>query len=158
MRAFERTGDASLLALARYFIEERGQRRPESESVPVSESEPVSVSRSKSESESESEGHYHYFDLEAKARGVPPRPGPGHGAPYSYHQADRPIREIASASVGVQGHAVRAMYVSVYSEYFPCVGLSRGSPVSCSAFGVLAGTGYLGQPASRASRATRTAR
>lgn len=83
MRAFERTGDASLLALARYFIEERGQRGPEG----------------------------HYFDLEAKARGVPPRPGPGHGPPYSYHQADKPIRKIAS----VEGHAVRAMYVSVFT-------------------------------------------
>lgn len=83
MRAFERTGDGSLLALARYFIEERGQRGPEG----------------------------HYFDLEAKARGVPPRPGPGHGPPYSYHQADRPIRELAS----VEGHAVRAMYVSVFT-------------------------------------------
>lgn len=120
MRAFERTGDGSLLALARYFIEERGQRRPEG----------------------------HYYDLEARARGVPPRPGPGHGPPYSYHQADKPIREIAS----VEGHAVRAMYVSL--------SVSPGGKEIFSqySFTVGAGIGYLGQPASRASRARATAR
>ena len=65
--------------LAKYFIEERGQARPEG----------------------------HYYDIEAHARGDPPRPGPGHGPPYSYHQADRPIREMMS----IEGHSVRAMCV-----------------------------------------------
>lgn len=65
--------------LANYFIEERGQRRPEG----------------------------HYFDIEAAARGEPPNPGPApRDAPkYSYHQADRPVREVKE----VEGHSVRAM-------------------------------------------------
>ena len=79
VRAHERTGDDMLKDLAKYFIEERGQTRPEG----------------------------HYYDIEAQARGDPPRPGPGHGPPYSYHQADRPIREMTS----IEGHSVRAMYV-----------------------------------------------
>ncbi|KAH8110062.1 DUF1680-domain-containing protein [Phellopilus nigrolimitatus] len=77
-RAYEITDDDSLLKLAHYFITERGTHRPEG----------------------------HYYDIEAKARGEPPRPGPGHGPPYSYHQADRTIREMGS----VEGHSVRAMY------------------------------------------------
>ncbi|KAI5121775.1 hypothetical protein M0805_009586 [Coniferiporia weirii] len=78
VRAYDATGDEALLRLANYFIGERGTHRPEG----------------------------HYYDIEAKARGEPPRPGPGHGPPYSYHQADRPIRQMAS----VEGHSVRAMY------------------------------------------------
>ena len=80
VKAYETTENSGLLTQARYFIEERGQHRPQG----------------------------HYYDIEAKARGVPPRPGPGFGAPYSYHQADRPIREIRS----VEGHSVRAMCVT----------------------------------------------
>lgn len=79
IKAYEVTGEESLLNLAKYFIEERGTKRPEG----------------------------HYFDLEAAASGQPPRVGPGRGPPYSYHQADRPAREMES----IEGHAVRAMFV-----------------------------------------------
>ncbi|EMD32229.1 hypothetical protein CERSUDRAFT_88153 [Gelatoporia subvermispora B] len=80
LKTYEVTGDKALLELANYFIEERGQHRPEG----------------------------HYFDIEAEARGESPTPGPApRDAPrYSYHQADRPIREIRE----VEGHSVRAMY------------------------------------------------
>ncbi|KAJ3557482.1 hypothetical protein NM688_g1450 [Phlebia brevispora] len=80
LKAYEQLGDRALLELANYFIEERGQPRPQGL----------------------------YFDVEARARGEPPNPGPSpKGAPrYSYHQADRPVREMRS----VEGHSVRAMY------------------------------------------------
>lgn len=79
LKGYEQLGDGSMLELASYFIEERGQLRPEG----------------------------HYFDVEAKTRGEPPNPGPSpKGAPkYSYHQADRPVREIKN----IEGHSVRAM-------------------------------------------------
>jgi hypothetical protein len=71
----------SLLELANYLIEERGQPRPEG----------------------------HYYDVEARARGETAAPGPmPRGAPrFSYYQADRRIRDMCS----VEGHSVRAMYV-----------------------------------------------
>ncbi|THH06468.1 hypothetical protein EW145_g4069 [Phellinidium pouzarii] len=68
VRAYDITGDDTLLTLAHYFISERGTHRPEG----------------------------HYYDIEASARGEPPRPGPGHGPPYSYHQADRQIQHMRS--------------------------------------------------------------
>ena len=77
IKGYEILGDTSLLQLAEYFITERGRVRAEG----------------------------HYFDIEAKARLEPPNPGPGYGAPYSYHQADKPIHEQKS----VEGHSVRAM-------------------------------------------------
>ena len=88
IRAYEATGEEKLLNLAIYFIEERGVKRPEG----------------------------HYFDVEAAASGQPPRVGPGRGPPYSYHQADRPIREMES----IEGHAVRAMFVKFCSF---CIGI-----------------------------------
>ncbi|PSS30855.1 hypothetical protein PHLCEN_2v2582 [Hermanssonia centrifuga] len=80
LKGYEQIGDKSLLVLANYFLEERGQPRPQG----------------------------HYFDVEAEARGEAPNPGPSpKGAPkYSYHQADRRVRDMES----IEGHSVRAMY------------------------------------------------
>ncbi|OBZ78372.1 Non-reducing end beta-L-arabinofuranosidase [Grifola frondosa] len=80
LKTYEHTKDASLVELANYFIDERGQSRLEG----------------------------HYFDIEANARGEKANPGPApKDAPrFSYHQANCPIREMKS----IEGHSVRAMY------------------------------------------------
>lgn len=82
LRLWKRTRDPSHLALARFFLHERGTSDP----------------------------HHHYFDVEAAARGdrVNERP---HYYPtarsYWYHQAHAPL----AAQTAVEGHAVRAMYL-----------------------------------------------
>ncbi|EPQ50879.1 DUF1680-domain-containing protein, partial [Gloeophyllum trabeum ATCC 11539] len=90
LRAYETTHDPSLLDLAQYFIEERGQKR---------------AYRDDSEA-----WQKHYYDIEAEARGEDAFVGPMRrgGDRFEYMQADKPIREMTKE--GIRGHSVRAMY------------------------------------------------
>ncbi|KZT24831.1 glycoside hydrolase family 127 protein [Neolentinus lepideus HHB14362 ss-1] len=90
VRAYDATQDRSILSLARYFIEERGQKRPY-------EKESGTLER-------------HYYDVEADARSEQAFVGPmrRRGDRFEYMQADKPVRDMAKE--GIRGHSVRAMY------------------------------------------------
>lgn len=86
VKLFRATGERRYLALADYFVDERGRG--------------ASVLHPDSARTGE-----HYYDLEARQRGADPKEF--WAKSYEYNQAHKPVRE----QTEVVGHSVRAMYL-----------------------------------------------
>jgi uncharacterized protein len=104
VKLWRHTGEQRYLALARYFVEERGRGR-------INWRGRASVA-----------GKPHYYDVEARERGEDP--SKFWAGTYEYLQAHKPVRE----QTEVVGHAVRAVYLYCAMADLDAAGANGGDP------------------------------